>query len=446
MEAKKIVEIAMANGFDEAVVSTYKYAKAYLKIANSKIDSLVEKYEVSASLFVSSKKKIFFTNMDRLDAAGVLHAIRNAKAGIASIRPKEDYYGIAEGPFKYKGGHSSGKEKGIDKEEMYEMAQSAINSALESGATNVAGTVVAGEVLDELSTSKKVNESNRSASFRLSLRVFAGSASAQDFIASRDKKEINAEPFARKLTSLAAITKKTGKIMSGNYDIIYMPTAAGLLLSNVNSMACMGSIETGSPFAKKLGKMVGSRDVSIYDDGVMPSGINSSPYDAEGYPSQRTNIIENGVLRHYLHNHSTARKYNAISTGNAGLVQPSPNAMVLRHRKHRNSIDGLIKSIDRGILISNSWYTRFSNNLTGAFSTVPRDTAVYIERGEPKFMIKQIAASEAVGIRISDSIPGMLKRMAGTGGPTVQSTSWDSEGYYYFTPSVLVRDTSVTTV
>ncbi len=446
MNAEEIVKVTMAGGFDEAVVSTYRYAKAYLKIANSKIDSLVEKYEVSGSLFVSSKKRVFFTNMDSLDAVSVAKAIKNAKAGIAAIRPKEDYYGIAEGPFRYKNVPHGKSGNGIDKEEMYDMAQAAINSALENGATSVAGTVVAGQVLDELSTSKKVSESNMSPSFRLSLRVFAGASSAQDFIASKDRRKIEEESFAKNLTSLATITKKTGRISPGKYDIIYMPTAAGLLLSNVNSMACMGTVETGSPFAKKLGKQVGSRDVSIYDDGAIATGINSSPYDAEGYPSQRTAVIEGGVLKHYLHNHSTAIKYHTKSTGNAGLVQPGPNTMVLKHRKHRKSVEDLISDVDRGILVSNTWYTRFSNNLTGAFSTVPRDTAAYIECGEPKFMIKQIAASEAVGIRISDSIPGILKRMASTGGQTVQSTSWDSEGYYYFTPSILVRDTAVTTV
>ncbi len=446
MEAKKIVELAMANGFDEAVASTYRYAKAYLKIANSKIDSIVEKYEASASLFVSSKKRVFFTNIDKLDEKGVASAIRAAKAGIASIKPKDDYCGIAEGPFKYKGKRSGGKEKGIDKEEMYDMAQAAINAALEDGATAVSGTVVAGEVLDELSTSRKVNESNNTASFRLSLRVFAGVASAQDFLASRDIREINAEQFAKKIASIATITRNTGRILPGKYDIIYLPTAAGLLLSNVNSMACIGSIETGSPFAGKLGKPVGSKNVSIYDDGIIAPGINSSPYDAEGYPSQRTGVIEDGVLRHYLHNFSTARKYNTSSTGNAGLVQPAPNAMVLRHRKRRKGVEDLISSVEKGILVSNTWYTRFSNNVTGEFSTVPRDTAVYILHGEPRFAVKQIRASEAVGIRISDSIPGMLKRMTAVAGPAVQSTSWDSEGYYYFTPSVLVEDTAVTAV
>ncbi len=446
MNAVKILKNAMSNGFGEVVVSTHKSTRAYLKIANSKIDSIVEKYNISGHLFVSSKKRVFFTNINSLNAKDVASAIKNAKLGIAATRPKEDYYGIAEGPFKYCCKNTDLKERGIEKSEMYEIAETAINSALENGATNVAGTVVAGETIDTLVTSKQVRASDRSTFFRISLRIFVGSTSVQDVIASRKKNEINVERFAKQLTQLATITKEKGKISSGNYDIIYMPTAAGLLISNVNSMACMGAIETGSPFAGKLGTLVGTKDLTIYDDGIIPSGINSSPYDAEGFPSQRTPIIENGILRHYLHNYSTAIKYHTRSTGNAGLVQPSPNTMSLKHRKHYKNTDKLISNIDKGILISNTWYTRFSNNLTGEFSTVPRDIALYIEHGEPKFMIKQIQISEAVGIRISDSIPGMLKRIESTAGETVQSTSWDSEGYYYFTPSVLVKDTVVTTV
>jgi len=95
-------------------------------------------------------------------------------------------------------------------------------------------------------------------------------------------------------------------------------------------------------------------------------------------------------------------------------------------------------------LITNTWYTRFSNYLTGEFSTVPRDMAVYIENGELKFAIGSTESS-FVGIRISDNMLRMLKSITTTAGSTVQTSSWDAGNDYYFVPNVFVEKVKVTT-
>ena len=150
----------------------------------------------------------------------------------------------------------------------------------------------------------------------------------------------------------------------------------------------MGSVEIGSFLAGRLGKVVANRGLSVYDDGRISSGVGSAPFDDEGTRTQRTPVIADGVLKNYLHNFSTAAKYKTKSTGNAGLMRPRPWTMIVKHRKER-SIGKLIEGMDRGILITNTWYTRFSNHLTGDFSTVPRDLALYIENGEPEYAVKR---------------------------------------------------------
>jgi PmbA protein len=102
-----------------------------------------------------------------------------------------------------------------------------------------------------------------------------------------------------------------------------------------------------------------------------------------------------------------------------------------------------VARIDDGILVTNTWYTRFSDYLTGDFSTVPRDLALYIKKGEIQFAIKQMDVGSMVGIRISDNIIRMLKNTECAADDTRQSSSWDV-GDYYFMPSILVRGAEVT--
>ncbi len=432
---------------DDIVASVSTYRVVYLKITNSSVDSIVEKQGQSGELFVSKDKKVFFTELKTLNRDGVATSIRKTLQMMPKLQLKEDYYGIADKPFKHGGAHSYDRKlEQISCDALSDLANEAINSAISNGATNVAGTIVVGVSNHELATSNGFSSSAKGSSITASLRLFKGSISFQDAYASRVLKGINLDTMAKRSAETVSMTNRTGRIDRGAYDVIYLPSPAGSLMLNVTHAACMGDVETGSMLTGKLGKAVASKDLSIYDDGRISSGVASAPFDEEGTKTQRTSVIECGVLKNYLHNFSTATKYKTKSTGNAGLVRPRPWTLVFNHRKSSQSIDALIRSIDRGILITNTWYTRFSNYLTGDFSTVPRDLALYIENGEPKYAVKRGMHGlehEMVGIRISDNIMRMLRSTERAANDARQTFSWDTDGYF-FMPSILVRGAHVT--
>ncbi len=447
MDAEDIVKMGIQNGFDEVVVSAFDAKRSYLKIANSKIDSIVTKYEKYATLFVSSKKRVFMTNIDGFENAYIQKLLEKTKVNINALTPKKDYNGIAEGTFKYgtKGCIFDKKLANYTNDTITEQAQIVIDSAIEHGAEVVAGTVEMGNSFNQLSTSNKVNVDNKCAFARLSVRSFKNGRSAQLVTATKKISELGADKLGAKTAELVGLVKNSGRIKEGEYDIVYLQSPAGLLLSIANDMACIGNVETGGFFTGKLGKVVGNRDLTIYDDGMNPHAIGTSPYDDEGYPTQKTKVIDRGVLKNYLHNYSTAKKYKTESTGNAGLVLPTSNVFELEHRKKKKDVAALISEMNKGILITNTWYTRYSNYLTGDFSTVPRDIAIYVEKGEPKFAIKQGDVNSMVGIRITDNNMKMMKNIVCVADDLMQTASWDSGDDYYLTPSILVNDVWVTT-
>ncbi len=418
----------------------------YLKITNSRIDSIVEKQDRSGTLFVSKDRKVFFTALKTLDSDGVAVSIKKAQQTMPKLPPKNDYYGIED---RFKRGSSQPYDRKLGQitcDTLSDLAYEAINGALSNGATNVAGTIVADFSNYELSTSNGFSSSAKSSSISTSLRLFKGGVSFQDAHTSRALKNMRFGAIAKGAAEMLALTDKTGRIREGKYDLIYLPSPAGALMFHVTSAACMDEVETGSMLAGKLGKVVANKDLSLYDDGTIRTGVDSAPFDEEGTKTQRTPVIEDGVLKNYLHNFSTATKYKTKSTGNAGLIRPRPWTLAVKHKKSEQGIERLIEGIDKGILITNTWYTRFSNYLTGDFSTVPRDLALYIEHGEPKYAVKRGihgAEHEMVGIRVSDNFLRMMRNTECAANDTMQTFSWDIHGHF-FMPSILVRGARVT--
>jgi PmbA protein len=145
-------------------------------------------------------------------------------------------------------------------------------------------------------------------------------------------------------------------------------------------------------------------------------------------------LIEKGELKSYLHNTSTAHKFDTKTTANAGIDVPVPQNLLIG--EGNSSVDELVGAIDNGILVTNTWYTRFQNFMTGDFSTIPRDAILRIEGGEITESIKDI--------RISDNMLSVLKNINMLGRGTEQIHWWECE-YPVFSPHVLVRDVSVST-
>ncbi len=447
MHAEEIVRMAIRSGFDEAVATVSAENSSYLKLANSGIDSIVEKRYSYATLFVTSKNRIFFADIQNPSRDDALNSIRLARQQMRFIAAKEDYRGIAEGPFEYaRGGKVPVEMRDYGQDALVDIAESMLSGASISRSAEIAGTVHMSMSDYELYTSNGLYGKGSYPAVGASIRVIGKETSFQDFLVSRGLKGNDFEGFGRNASEMLSAAKSTGKIRPGKYDVVYLQSPGGSLLSNVTSQACISSVETGSFLGGKLGQKVADSNVTVYDSGAERGGVGFSAFDDEGYPTQRTAVIKDGVLKNYLHNSSTAKKYGTKSTGNAGLVSPRPNTLLFRHRKTVNDVHALLGEMRKGLLVTNTWYTRFSNYLTGDFSTVPRDLTFYVEDGEPKFAIRQVKKiGSFIGVRISDNMLRMMGNAECAAMDMRQSTSWESEGTYYTMPSVLIRDVSVTT-
>jgi PmbA protein len=108
------------------------------------------------------------------------------------------------------------------------------------------------------------------------------------------------------------------KVKTAQVPVIFDPMVASSILEHVFEGVNGDSVYRGASFlAGKLGEKIASENVTIVDDGTMPGGFGTSPFDGEGVPTRRTVVIEKGVLKSYLLNTYTAKKLGLATTGNA---------------------------------------------------------------------------------------------------------------------------------
>jgi TldD protein len=108
-----------------------------------------------------------------------------------------------------------------------------------------------------------------------------------------------------------------------------------------------------SIFSDKMGKKIANEHITIVDDGTIASSRGAINIDDEGNASERTVLVEEGVLRSYLHDEISARHFGVTPTGSGRRQSfrhaplPRMRATVMENGPH--SPEEIIASVDRGI-------------------------------------------------------------------------------------------------
>jgi PmbA protein len=128
------------------------------------------------------------------------------------------------------------------------------------------------------------------------------------------------DPGRTTLSILERVGRHLGAtpLPTGRYRAYFESEVTGALLGLLLfSLSGKTLAEGKSRLAGKLGARIASDLVTIVDDPTLEGGPASRPFDAEGTPARRTEIVSQGVLRSFLHNSDTARRTGQANTGHA---------------------------------------------------------------------------------------------------------------------------------
>jgi len=135
--------------------------------------------------------------------------------------------------------------------------------------------------------------------------------------------------FANEISKLASKATKTPAIKPEEYTAILDNDIIGIMLHEAFGHVAEGDIVEahGSVPYGRIGEQVASQLVTIIDDGVVQGGYYI-PCDDEGTPKRCVTIVENGILKTFLHSLSTTKSLNSELTGNAHAMDYSHPILV----------------------------------------------------------------------------------------------------------------------
>jgi PmbA protein len=211
---------------------------------------------------------------------------------------------------------------------------------------------------------------------------------------------------ARRAVELLGAKSITSHKMTLVLDPVVGTQILGVLASTLSSDA----VQKGkSLFADKIGKEVGSKVISIIDNGRLKNGLATSPFDDEGVTTQETKLIEAGKLNTFLFNAYTANKGKTKSTGNAvrGSFKGTPTVgpTNLYIEAGSKAPDSIIKSVKKGLYITRVMGMHTANPISGDFSIGA--SGIIIENGEKTYPVKAIT--------IAGNLIEMLKAIEAVG-------------------------------
>lgn len=163
--------------------------------------------------------------------------------------------------------------------------------------------------------------------------------------------------FASDLSRLAIEASESGTPAAGTYPVVVDPDVIGLLLHEAFGHASEGDLVSTqeSVLYGRIGEKIASDKVTIVDDGVVENGY-FYPFDDEGTAKKRTVVVEDGVLKGFLHDIFSSSKFGVEPTGN-GRAQDFENVPIVRQTNYfmlprDYSFDELLEDIDYGIYVS----------------------------------------------------------------------------------------------
>ena len=187
-------------------------------------------------------------------------------------------------------------------------------------------------------------------------------------------------------------------IEPGKYTVILEPLAASDIIGNMFRGFDARSADEGRSFMSKkgggtrLGEQLFSENVNIYSD-PMNTEIPSSTFTGEGLPVKRTQWVEKGVVKNLSYSRYWAAQKN---------VQPLPFSRSMIIEGGTQSLEDLIKSTEKGILVTRLWYIRSVDPQTLLLTGLTRDGTFYIEIGDFKFPIKNFRFNESPVIMLNN--------------------------------------------
>lgn len=401
--AERLVQYGKKQGADEIEVTLYDGVEFNVDVRLGRIENLVEAGSKFCAIRVFKDKRAASASSSDLSISTLQSLIKNAIRRALLTQPDE-YAGLPA-PALFKVDYNSLKiyDPEVSRMKLQEKIKLALTTekiALQDKRiTNSFGaSFLTNELRTVLANSNGFTGEYLQTYCSLSLGLQAGQGDnlVEDywFSSKRHLKDLaSPEEVARKAVERTVRHLNPRKIKTQNVPVIFEPTMTSWLLAFLFSCVSGMAVYQKTTFlADRLGEKIGNDLIYVVDDGLLPARLGSRPFDSEGVPTQRTVVIEKGVLKNYLCNTYAARKLNLVSTGNGDGNSVVPNNFYLEPGTLKP--EEIIKSTKKGL-----WLTKtIGHGLNPVTGDISRGAfGLWIEDGEIAYPVSEITIAGNLG-------------------------------------------------
>jgi predicted Zn-dependent protease len=397
-----------------------------IRFARNTVTTSGETENMSLNVRSSFGKRSGSTSVNQFDDASLERAVRRAEE-LARLAPEDPEFMPPLGPQTYMATPE------------YVDATAAITPDYRAGVAGASiaaakekNCVAAGFLDDGARWSARMNSAglfgyNRSTSvtYTVTARTTDGLGSGWAGQDANDVTRIDGPAAARIAVEKAAASRDARAIEPGKYTVVLEPAASIELIQNLLNVDARSADEGRSFLSKsgggtRLGEKMMDERVTIYSD---PANADApaGPWVGDGRPTQRTVWIDKGAYQNLSYS-----RYWAETQGKPAL--PGPTNFIMEGGSQ--SLEELIRSTTRGLLVTRTWYIRTVDPQTLLFTGLTRDGTFYIEDGQIRYAVKNMRFNESPVI--------MLNNLDALGRPVRIRT--DETGQPSLVPPMRIRD------
>lgn len=369
---------------DPAEVLLFFDEQALTRFANNVIHQNVAETNATVILRLFRGQRIGTATTNRLDETALAQLVARARHNAEARPPDPDYPGLPE-PSSYPTVTAFDPSTADYSPEARATAVGYVCRLAAEKKLNASGAFSTGTHDIVIANSRGVSAYHTSTQADFQTVVMAEDASGHAHSSGWRVADIPVEALGRAAIQKAEQGRHPRPLDPGEYTVVLDPYATADLLGMLNFYGMSGQtvLEGRSWMNDRLGQSVMSQQVNIWDDGLDAQGA-PMPFDFEGVPKRRVDIVRNGVVISPVYDRLTAHKAGQTGTGHAlppTMRSMGPLATHLFMAPGPASIEALIQSTERGLYITRFWYTRLVHPRDCVVTGMTRDGVFMIEGG-----------------------------------------------------------------
>jgi PmbA protein len=424
-----VLRLAKSTGADETEVHVDETADSLTRFANNGIHQNVAEHGLNVSIRTVVESRTARATTNRVDEDSLRAAIE-ASLSLAHSQPKDPHLLPLPGKQRYREVSRFVKETAaLTPEERARAVRRACDLAIQNGQV-AAGIFASGLQQSAMGNSRGLFAAYRETHAEFSITMQENPAASWAKANAASVRDFDPQKLAQRASEKAHLAVDARELSPGRYTVILEPAAVldlvGFLFYDFSATALE---DKRSCLNDRMGKALFGKNISITDDAYHPLQLGA-PFDGEGMPRQQVLLVDRGVPNSLVYARSTAKSAGKKPTGH-GFALPNEYGeapMNLVFAGGDSSLEKMVASTDRGLLVTRLWYIREVDPYEKVMTGMTRDGL---------FLVENCKVTSAVrNFRFNQSILELLRNVEQLG-PAVRATG--EEAFEMVVPAMKVR-------